>query len=263
MKQEDGSVAMEEESKAAPAAEEEDVDDLDLLLAGGGDSKAAVNGDGGMTAKQESVRDGIKRETTDVSAPARANYVCVVSRLHHVELYSLPSFVLLFRCRRFSAARQTLIDSADELPSHYIHAVSDENLPSLTDVAMHRFSEHDSSLPVTARSHRTQRPAHLSGLLISTSRLVQSSHTSFQSIQSQHYHSTTFINPSRPPLTTEYASSNAAGGWLYGERFVAFRLCRSLVFAVGGLSSAAAVQPSRPAAAARPTAGPRRRQRGE
>ena len=149
VKLEKEAVVMEEETKAAPAAEEEeDVDDLDLLLAGGGDTKAAGSANGGVGPKQESVTDGLKREANDVSASARAHHVLVMCRLHYVELYALPSFVLLFRCRRFSAARQTLIDATDEQSANNVHAVLDDNLPIITDIAVHSFSEHASSLPV-------------------------------------------------------------------------------------------------------------------
>ena len=106
------------------------MDDLDLLLAGAGDTKAAGKADGGLTAKQETARDGIKGGTVDASEPARTSYVCIVCRSHYVELYALPSFALIFRCRRFSAARQTLIDAADEQSPSGTHTVLDDNLPA-------------------------------------------------------------------------------------------------------------------------------------
>ena len=221
VKREGAAVVMEEETKAALAAEEdEDVDDLDLLLAGGGDTKATGRADGGAAAKQDSVKDGVKRDSPDASVPARANYVCVVCRSHYVDLYALPSFALLFRCRRFSAARQTLVDATDEQPFNGTHAVLDDNLPTITDIAMYRLSEHDFSMPVllahTAhndlliyRAYSYQPTASFNKLL----RFTRFNH----GLITRPLSATRASRPAHPST-----ASSAAGGWLYGERFVGF-----------------------------------------
>ena len=222
VKVESDAVVMEEEAKAAPAADEEDVDDLDLLLAGGEATKTTDNAGNGVATQQEFIKDGVKREATDASEPTRSNYVCVVCRLHYVEVYALPSFGLLFRCHRFSAARQTLIDAVDEQSSTNIHAVSDENLPTITDITLERISDRHSSLPVLLAY-----TAH-NDLLIYQAYSYQSAASSTALLRFTRFHhglitrplSTTrtgrLLQPSAP------SSATTSGGWLYGERFVVF-----------------------------------------
>ncbi|MCJ1297125.1 Cleavage and polyadenylation specificity factor subunit 1 [Xylographa carneopallida] len=216
VKQEDGVAAMEEESKEAPAVaeaeEEEDVDDLDLLLAGGGKKEASGT-------KQESSKDEQKEARTEVAPPAREQFVCVVCRSHYLELYALPSFDLLFRCPRFAAARQTLVDAVDESSSTASHAVLDDNLLAVTDVVIHRFSEHDSSPPVllafTAHNDLLVYQAY------SYQPFAASSAPALRFTRLNHGAITRPLS-SNKANRPQQSSAAAAGGWLYGERFTAY-----------------------------------------
>ena len=196
-------------SAAAPAAEEE-MDELEMLLGGGGAEE--------MKTGPKAEAAAVKQETGSVQQQQPASVVCVVCRSHYLELFSLPSFSLIFRCPRFAAGRKTVVHSdtaAVTAEDDGQYALPTAKLPSITDVCLQRVSPAADASPVLLAY------SSLHDLLIYQAFSFSTSQPPLRFSRFQH----PFIT--RPPLAKPgrlqpSAASASASRWLYGDRFVSF-----------------------------------------
>ena len=193
----DSNAPMEEEKTAPP---EEEEDELAMLLGGAEDAKK------GMEAGSAGI------EGSAVAAAVESIYVCVICRSHYLELYSLPSFTLLFRTPRFTAGRRTLTHlSGDEVtPSH---VVADSDLPVVTDVALHLLSSLSSSLPVLCAY-----TAEHDVLIYRAFSYLSSTSPSTALRFSRFQHGVL----TRPLIQRVGRGAVTSLPWLYGDRFIPF-----------------------------------------
>ena len=207
IKSESGAVMMNEEKTGSA---EEEVDELEMLLGGSAASAAS---------KASAVKNGTDGLRTDVSLSREsahdAAFVCVICRAHYLELYSLPSFTLLFRTPRFTSGRKTLTHSGEGDPAEPSHGVSDDDLPLITDVGLHTVSALPGAAPVLCAYTSQHDVLVYQPFAYAAS---TASHTALRFTRFQHGTLT------RPLIarTGRQAVSPAVMAWLYGDRFVPF-----------------------------------------
>ena len=207
VKAEQGAAAMEETK--APA-EEEEVDELEMLLGGGADA-------GGQGQSGAEMKDGTEGVKQDPNKPptVESMYVFVVCRAHYLELYSLPSFALLFRTPRFTAGRKTLTNQSDAAAeSHPPPPIADADLPQVTNVALHTFTSSPFLPPVLCAYTASHDVLIYQAFAFPTTAPLSSTALRFTRFQ----HSTL----TRPVTTRTTRHSAASLPWVYGDRFIPF-----------------------------------------